>query len=145
MPWAQQAPSIEEEGVVIGRMELGWLERTDFVYAVVLSPTGPIGAIGLHTRQGPGTLEIGYWIAALHTGRGYATAAARALAVTALALPSVDLVQIRCDEANQASAAVPRKLGFRLVETITRKMEAPAETGRGMIWAARRGEWPANR
>src|SRR5207253_2715522 len=102
--WAREAPSVEEERAVIGRMELAWHERTDFVYVVMLPPAEPIGAVGLHTRQGPGTLEIGYWIAAPHTGRGYATAASRALAELALTLPGVEQVQIRCDEANHASA-----------------------------------------
>jgi RimJ/RimL family protein N-acetyltransferase len=102
-----------------------------------------IGGMGLHARQGPGTLEIGYWVAVAHTGRGYVTAASRALTDTAFALPGVGWVEIRCDEANRASAAIPRRLGYRLVEVITRQPAAPAETGRGMIWVAEREGWRA--
>ena len=34
------------------------------------------------------------------------------------------------------SAAVPRRLGYSLEQTITRAPEAPGESGRLMIWAA---------
>jgi RimJ/RimL family protein N-acetyltransferase len=143
MPWAQQAPSLAEEREILERFALAWDARTDFGYAVRLPDGASIGGIGLHTRQGPGILEIGYWIAAAHANRGYTTAAAGALARTAITLPGVERVEIRCDEANLASAAVPRKLGFQLVEVYARPPSAPGELGRGMIWAVRRGEWPA--
>ena len=90
--------------------------------------------IGLHGRIGPGALEIGYWVGEGHTGRGLATAGARALAEAALALPGVGRVEIHCDEANTASAAVPRKLGFRLDRIEEALITAPSETGRKLIW-----------
>lgn len=142
MPWAQQPPTEEEEREFLGRLQHAWERRSDFGFAVVLPGVGPAGGMGLHTRQGPGTLEIGYWIAEASTGRGYATAGARALTGAAFALPGVHRVEIRCDEANRASAAVPRRLGFRLLEVYPRRGAAPGETGRGMIWAVERGEWP---
>lgn len=142
MPWAQTTPTVEEERGFLERVHRGWEARTDFGYAAALPSGEHIGGFGLHTRQGPGTLEIGYWIAAAHTGRGHATAASRALTGAALALPGIDRVEIRCDEANRASAAVPRKLGYRLIEVIDRPSAAPGETGRGMIWVMRREEWP---
>lgn len=79
---------------------------------------------------------------AAHIGRGHATAGARALTAASFALPGIDRVEIRCDEANRASAAVPRKLGYRLTRVIDRPASAPGETGRGMIWVMRREEWP---
>jgi RimJ/RimL family protein N-acetyltransferase len=48
------------------------------------------------------------------TGRGYATACARALTQAGLALCDVVRVEIHTDEANAISAAVPRRLGYRL-------------------------------
>lgn len=138
MPWAQQMPTVEEERSWLARMDAAWWALSDFGYAVELPEAGPIGGMGLHTRQGPRTLEIGYWIAAAHTGRGYATAAAGALTGAAFALAGVDRVEIRCDEANHPSAAVPRKLGFRMVRFLDREPSAPAETGRFMIWAKER-------
>jgi RimJ/RimL family protein N-acetyltransferase len=43
-------------------------------------------------------------------------------------------VEIHCDEANIASAAIPRKLGYRLDRIERRMPEAPGESGRLMIW-----------
>jgi RimJ/RimL family protein N-acetyltransferase len=142
MAWAQEPPAEADERDFLLRMEAAWERRSDFGFVVVLPDVGPAGGMGLHTRQGPGTLEIGYWIAAASTGRGYATAGARALTGAAFALPGVERVEIRCDEANVASAAIPRRLGYRLLEVYTRRASSPAETGRGMIWAVQREEWP---
>src|SRR5262249_60537312 len=66
--------------------------------------------------------------------RGFATAAAEALTSAALGLPGVRRVEIHCDEANVASAAIPRKLGYRLDRVVAHEPEAPGESGRRMIW-----------
>lgn len=93
-----------------------------------------LGAIGLHDRLGPHAVEIGYWCHAAHTGRGVITRAAGTLTRTALALPDIDRVEIHCDEANVRSAAVPRRLGYRLDRIEPSEVRAPAETGRRMFW-----------
>ena len=59
-------------------------------------------------------VELGYWLDAAVTGRGLATEATRALFDVAAALPGLSHAEIRCDSANTASAAVPRRLGFHL-------------------------------
>jgi RimJ/RimL family protein N-acetyltransferase len=145
MPWAQPHPSIEGQLTFLNQAQEAWEERTDFGYAVTLPDAQIVGGMGLHTRQGAGTLEIGYWIGVAHTGHGYATAGSAALMGEAFALPGVEWVEIRCDEANHASAAVPSKLGFRLVEVIARDPDTPAATGRGMIWSIGRTEHEARR
>jgi RimJ/RimL family protein N-acetyltransferase len=145
MPWAQSHPSIGDQLMFLGRAQEAWAERTDFGYAVTLPNAQIVGGMGLHTRQGAGTLEIGYWIGLAHTSHGYATAGSAALMEAAFALPGVEWVEIRCDEANHASAAVPSKLGFKLVEVIARDPDTPAATGRGMIWAIGRMEHEAGR
>jgi len=63
-------------------------------------------------------IEIGYWLRVDATGQGYATEAARSVVDLALSLPGIQHLTIHCDERNQASAAVPRRLGFRLGSTI---------------------------
>jgi hypothetical protein len=79
-------------------------------------------------------IEIGYWIAGSQTRQSFGTSAAAAITGVALALPGVSRVEIHCDEANTASAAIPRKLGYRLDRVEERKPEAPGESGRLMIW-----------
>jgi RimJ/RimL family protein N-acetyltransferase len=93
-----------------------------------------LGAFGLMADKWPATVEIGYWVHVDAIGRGHAKRASRALTNAALAVDGVRTVCIRCDEANERSAAVPRALGFTLARTETRPPEAPAECGRLMIW-----------
>jgi len=96
-----------------------------------------LGSFGLMTRQGPGSIEIGYWVHVDEIGHGLATLASRALTNVALGLPGISIVYIRCDESNTRSAAVPRRLGYSLEHTLIRAPEAPGESGRLMIWARR--------
>lgn len=109
-------------------------------YAITLRRSGEyVGVCGLAPRLGEGALEIGYWLDVRHTGRGIATEAARLLTGAALALNGVARVEIHCDEANVRSAAVPRRLGYRLDRIEADEILAPNETGQSMIWCADRG------
>lgn len=92
-----------------------------------------LGGIGLHERIGPGGIEIGYWLVTSATGRGLVSRSAALLTDAALATPGVDRVEIHCDEANDASAAVPRRLGFDLVDVVD-DAEFAIRSRRLMIW-----------
>ncbi|MFF2043131.1 GNAT family N-acetyltransferase [Kitasatospora sp. NPDC058170] len=140
MEWAAEAPSPEATAEVIRAGAAAWAAGTDFMYLAGLDaqPGSVVGAFGLHGRLGPGALELGYWVLSRHTGRGIATSAARALTAAALALPGIGRVEIHCDEANGASAAVPRKLGYRLDRVVDAPVRAPGETGRKLIWVKER-------
>jgi RimJ/RimL family protein N-acetyltransferase len=96
--------------------------------------TAVIGSFGLMADKWPATIEIGYWVHVAETGKGLAKRASRVLTDMSLALDGFTTVYIRCDEANTRSAAVPRALGFTLARTETRAPEAPAESGRLMVW-----------
>lgn len=99
-------------------------EDRAYRYAI-LTPDGAqlLGEADLFPRGAAGRMplfladraEIGYWLDAAATGQGYATEAAGALSDVTASLPGMLHVEIRCAEANAASAAVPRRLGFRLV------------------------------
>lgn len=117
--------------------EASWDAGTDYIYTVLIDGARDgefLGSFGLHRRSEPDSIEMGYWIHAAYAGRGYGTAAARALTHVALALPGVLRVEIHCDVANGASAAIPRKLGYRLDRIEDREPQAASETGRHMIW-----------
>ena len=104
----------------------------------MLSPDGReiFGEVDLFPRSADGRVdlgsadrgEIGYWLRRDLTGNGLATEAARAMLGVAGKLPGMRRAEIHCDPRNASSAAVPRRLGFRL-ETDS----APGEAG--MIWA----------
>jgi RimJ/RimL family protein N-acetyltransferase len=131
MPWAMEEPTLESVTAFLASvaagpaMSLGLLEAGGEL----------VGGFGLHDRRGPGILEIGYWIRSDRTGRGYATAAARALTGVAFdCFPLIGRIEIRCDPANLASAAIPPKLGYRLDRTEVVEVEAAAQTGRQQVW-----------
>jgi RimJ/RimL family protein N-acetyltransferase len=108
----------------------------EVVYGIFAAATGAVlGGVGLHDRVGPGGVEIGYWLHVGATGRGLMTRIVGHLTDLALAQPGITWVEIRCDEANRASAAVPARLGFHLAATIpSDRPQAPADTARDLIW-----------
>ena len=141
MPWAD-AQTLDGVRVTLGRFEREWDQGGDMVLGMFAGMT-VVGACGLHRRLGPDGLEIGYWVHAAHTRRGYASRAARALTTAAFALPWVRRVEIKHDRANVASEGVPRKLGFNLVGVERREPRAPAETGDFRVWRMTRDHWSA--
>jgi RimJ/RimL family protein N-acetyltransferase len=146
MPWAtKEAADQRTQLARISEADEMWESGTDYIYAIFARDGGSgdgalVGTIGLHRRASEDVIEIGYWIAASQTRRGYGTAAARAATALAAALPAVRHVEIQCDEANVASAAIPRKLGYRLDRVEPHEPEAPGEQGRRMIWLWDGGE-----
>jgi len=140
MPWA--TPEAAEPSSQLARVaesDHNWESGLGYVYSVLTTDQGTlVGEIALHRRPADGSVEMGYWIAASQAGQGYGTSAGKALTAVALALPGVDQVEIHCDVANAASAAIARKLGYRLDRIEERHPETPGETGRLMIWVRRR-------
>jgi RimJ/RimL family protein N-acetyltransferase len=140
MPWATpDAAQRRSQLKRVAEADEMWESGISYIYSVLIAGQRTlIGEIGLHRRVGDGSVEIGYWIAGSQAGRGFGTSAAGAITAVALALPGVSQVEIHCDEANTASAAIPRKLGYRLDRIETRTPEAPGESGRLMIWICER-------
>lgn len=136
MPWATpEAADPRAQLARVAEADELWESGTDFIYSVLVAEDRTlVGEIGLHRRVGDGGIEMGYWIDVRHAGQGRATEAAGALTTVALVVPGVTRVEIHCDEANLASAAVPRKLGYRLDRIDDHEREAPGEQGRRMIW-----------
>ena len=135
MPWAgaQSADATFQRGRM--RTQAQQRERAEeWQYGIFADGDALLGSIGLMTRRGPGTLEIGYWLHADAGNRGYATSAARALTNAGLGLAGIDRMIIVCDEANVRSAAIPKRLGYTLARVETRPPEAPGESGRTQIW-----------
>jgi ribosomal-protein-serine acetyltransferase len=100
-----------------------------------------VGSCGLHRRIRPDGLEIGYWIHPSFTGRGIATSAGRLLTDAAFGIEGITHVEIHHDQANVASAGVPRRLGYRLVAEVADEIAAPAEIGIKHVWRINQAEW----
>ena len=96
----------------------------------------PRGANGRVHYSEADRVEVGYWLRADWTGKGIVTEAARALLAVAAKLDRVTRVEIRCDERNAPSAAVPRRLGFVLDQTIpSNSITTPDRKVELQVWA----------
>ena len=135
MPWAQEPVTVETQLTWFRDSDKQWDEGTNFVYGVY-DPAGRlVGGTGYHVRNGPGALEIGYWLARIAEGKGLMTRVAAALTEAAATVDGVTRVEIHCDAANVRSAAIPERLGYSLVRVEDREVVAPGESGRHLIYA----------
>ena len=135
MEWLASPPTIETQRAFGELTASGWPDADGSCqYGIFDAGGSVVGALGVHDCLGPGALELGYWCHIDHSGRGIITRSARELTSMSLALPGVDRMEIHCDAANVRSAAVARRIGYRLDRIEPRTMRAPAESGRGMIW-----------
>jgi RimJ/RimL family protein N-acetyltransferase len=139
LSWAtEEAGDVRAQRRRCHEAETHWDDGSEFRYLLRPRPSEQvIGGFDLW-RIGRGAVELGYWVHVDFTGRGYATACARTLTQAALALPSVARVEIHTDEANAISAAIPRRLGYRLDRVDELPPELPAHSGRVQIWVMER-------
>jgi RimJ/RimL family protein N-acetyltransferase len=147
MPWVHVEP--EELEAKVQRLR-GFRAQfdtdQDYAYAI-LSPAEDevVGGTGLHARVGEGTLEIGYWISAPHVGKGLATESTAALTRAGFEIHGLERMEIRCDPANEASASVPRKLGYTLEATLRANVPGVDGARRDtMVWSLLRAEYPGS-
>jgi RimJ/RimL family protein N-acetyltransferase len=116
-PWMSWAPEEPSTLPVLSARLAGYAadfaEGRRWRYAVLDRETGRLlGGASLHPYPAPGALEVGYWVRSSQLRRGIAGAAAAALTRHAFQAHGVAAVEIWCDAANHASAAVALSLGF---------------------------------
>ena len=139
MSWIKFEPqTMTQRAELIKVWNEAWEQRAEFVMGIFLG-SQVVGGTGLHLRGDVNTVDIGYWMHVDYIGKGIATRVSGALTETAFAIwPEIDIVEIHHDQANEASAAVPQRLNFELVETSSREPEAPSEVGVLVRWIKRR-------
>jgi RimJ/RimL family protein N-acetyltransferase len=125
MPWAVNEPQSLAEKVQLLRRFRGVFDLgQDFVYGIFSADESEVvGGTGLHTRQGEGAFEIGYWIRASREGEGLATEVSAALTRVGFELCEADRIEIRTEPSNERSMAIPRKLGFVEEARLRRRLE----------------------
>jgi ribosomal-protein-serine acetyltransferase len=115
LPFADEHQTVEESRDWIIRTQAQWLLREALgcsVWEIVSNRY--LGGIGFHIHNWDiGYFEIGYWLRASAEGHGYITEAAKLLTDFAFDSLKANRVEIRCDERNNRSASVPRRLGFK--------------------------------
>lgn len=89
-------------------------------YAISLRPeTRPIGAVGCHWVSRPNcTMELGYWIAEQHWGRGLVCEAVEVLLAYVEYEIQPERIQAKVIVGNDASVRVLEKCGFRFEGTL---------------------------
>ncbi|HEU5055356.1 MAG TPA: GNAT family protein [Kofleriaceae bacterium] len=139
LPWAARYPmSVESQMAELRRMRRRFDGDEDFCYGVFDKQGSLVGGCGLHTRSGPGSRELGYWLRAARWGQGLATELAAALTRVAFEVDEVERVDLRCAPHNQRSARVAEKLGFRHEATLRRRFIPPGGEGPmvdALIWS----------
>lgn len=137
LPWAREEPvDTDKRRELVEEFIAKFRAREDFTMGIFDRSTGEyIGGTGFHTRQGPGILEIGYWLAADREGQGLMTEAAAALTRAAFSFAHAQRVEIRCEPSNERSKRVPQRLGFALEDTLVGPCGSDAREELQEVWA----------
>ena len=140
MDWMAHEPkTLEQRRTLLVEWEREWRSGGDVVLGIFVDDQVG-GGCGLH-RVGACGLEMGYWVHASYVGQGIGTAAARLLTDAAFSVPGVTHVEIRTDNANAASSAIARRLGFRFLGESRNEPTAPSELGIDCAWRMDRAAW----
>jgi RimJ/RimL family protein N-acetyltransferase len=139
MPWANDASGTAAFQAERLASAIAEYDHNDATWEFAICDAATDDVIGsCAIRRDDGFHHIGYWVDVHHVGRGHATRAARMLTDVWRDRRREPRIEIRCDVANQASAAIPRTLGYRLERIFDEPVTTPAETGRTMIWVLER-------
>ncbi|MBN2048657.1 MAG: GNAT family N-acetyltransferase [Anaerolineaceae bacterium] len=119
-PWAQEAPSLDDEEMLVREKHARYLLREDFWFFLFDKETGKvIGGCGVHPRNwAVPAFEIGYWLRTGYEGKGFMSEAVRALTQFAFEQLGANRVMIRADERNQRSKAVALRCGYTYEGTL---------------------------
>ncbi len=129
MPWAANEPqTLEEKTNLLKSFRAQFDLGENFIYGIFAADESEVvGGTGLHPRVEGGGLEIGYWIRASATRRGFVTESTAALTRVGFEICGADRIEIRIEPRNEASFGVPRKLGFVEEATLRRRLPGHGE------------------
>jgi RimJ/RimL family protein N-acetyltransferase len=145
--WAQSAPfSLAALEELLAGSAVAFDAGEGWTFSIFdQAATRVLGAMGLQPGEsalcalvGPDVVEIGYWLRADATGKGYATEATAGLIELAFTRLGAQRVAICHDPDNVASAGVPRRLGFRDFGTVTSEMLPGRQAADGSVRRATR-------
>lgn len=116
LPFAQEEPELYKTEDNLRESIADFITRKDLRLHIFLKETGEfIGSTGLHRINWTiPKFEIGYWLDTKFEGNGYMTEAVQRLTRFTFEELGANRVEIRCDEENGKSRAIPVKLGFEL-------------------------------
>jgi ribosomal-protein-serine acetyltransferase len=114
LPFADAHQTVEESRDWIIQSNAKWLLRESMNSSVWDLDTGRfLGGLGLHAHVWEiRYFEIGYWLRKSAEGHGYMAEAVKLLVDYAFNELKANRLEIRCDERNERSASIPKRLGF---------------------------------
>ncbi|HEV2582118.1 MAG TPA: GNAT family protein [Ktedonobacteraceae bacterium] len=148
MPFADEHQTVDESRDWIIHQIAGWLTRESLVVGFWDAATQRyLGGSGYHVRDWEiGYYEIGYWIRVTAEGHGYVTETIRLLTDYAFETLKANRLEIRCDELNVRSAAIPRRLGYIEEGLLRNDTITPGGDLRNtLVFSLITGEWPRER
>ncbi|WP_010275722.1 GNAT family N-acetyltransferase [Paenibacillus senegalensis] len=116
LPFANQEQSLENTEANIREAQSKFLKREDLRLLIFDKHNhNLIGSSGLHNPNWVvRKFEIGYWIDSRYQGNGYMTEAVEGITGFAFSELEARRVEIRCDEKNIRSRAIPERLNYEL-------------------------------
>ncbi len=116
MPWAHPSPLRESMEKYFSSIEEKWQTREQLDFQWIEKSTGAlIGKGGFHHIDWTiPKLEIGYWLATAHVGKGYCSEAVLGLVEFARTELGAVRLEIRSQPLNVRSRAVAERCGFSL-------------------------------
>lgn len=112
MPWAHKPHSVEADEAMCREKQAAYILREDLML-FAFDGDKLVASTGIHRFDWElRSFEIGYWVRSSETGKGYATEITTALAHYAFKALNANRVFIMHDDANKASGAVIKKVGF---------------------------------
>jgi RimJ/RimL family protein N-acetyltransferase len=135
LPWPDEYHSVEDARPFLRRSAAQWLLREEFVLGIFTHEGQLVGSVGLHPRNWKApSFEIGYWLGQSFEGKGYMSEAVRLATKLAFESLEANRVMIRCDVANERSAAVARRCGYVYEGTIRNDTVLPPRIVRDSLW-----------
>ncbi|MET8153840.1 GNAT family N-acetyltransferase [Actinoplanes sp. NPDC049668] len=114
-----------EAGRHVGRtVPYRWARGTEAVFAIADEAGAYAGSVDLHILPGdPAVAEVGYLISPWARGRGYATAATRAVCAWGFEALGLSRIQWRAEVGNVASRRAAEKAGFTMEGMLRQALE----------------------
>lgn len=118
LPWERGIKKVEDQLRYLFDKEVEFKLGKKVDYGIYLKNKyiGNIGIFNIH--QGNKSAEIGYWLSADFSGKGYMTEAVKILEKEFFVNHKLNRIQIKCDEKNKASMSVAERCGYRLEGTL---------------------------
>jgi ribosomal-protein-serine acetyltransferase len=118
LAWVDKAQSVADEENFI-KIRTAAMDRNEVYTQGIFIEDELVGIVEYHRLDHENNIgEIGYWLAASHTGQGIMTAAVRELLKIGFEQLNLFRIEIHVLTSNEASANIAKRLGFKYEATL---------------------------